>query len=95
MFSAHEKSFADKPSNSQPDKLPDKLIEKKIDTEECLNCKIVSTVGPFAIAAYMAYLRMNTVVHAKGQRLFLTAFGTGNLNIYYFYDSNYLIVYNL
>lgn len=78
MFSSLEKNSKDLSSPKVQDKFPEKLKEKKIE-EDCFECKVVGAGASFAIAGYMAYLRMNVPHNDKSRRLFLTIFGAGKL----------------
>lgn len=75
MFTANEeKSLKDR-------KIDEKLKDKKIE-EDCVECKYIGSAAFTGLGGYLFYLRMNTPVNAKTQRLFLAVFGTGMICLF-------------
>ena len=54
--------------------------DSQID-KSCLQCKVIGVLTFMGTGAYASYLRMNTPIGSKGQRLYLGCVGIGSLAI--------------
>ena len=49
--------------------------------KSCLQCKIVGVLTFVGTAGYAEYLRMNTPIHSKGQRIYLGCVSIGSVAV--------------
>jgi hypothetical protein len=51
------------------------------DNKSSLQCKIIGVLTFVGTAGYAGYLRMNTPIHSKGQRIYLGCVGIGSVAV--------------